>query len=71
MASTMKEIPRKMRVLKIGAPKKDKKGKEIKYNFKVGDCLFFKKNFGFKWKEEGKEYIFLESEHITGVEVEE
>ncbi len=68
LASTAKEIPQKARVLKVGAPKRDKKGKLLAPVAEVGNIVYFKKNFGFKWKQEHKEYVFLERDDITGVE---
>lgn len=68
MASTMKEIPWKAKVLKVSPPKRDKKGKLIESVAKVGETCYFKKNFGFKWRQERKEYIFLTSEEITAID---
>jgi len=62
-----KEIPQKARVLKVGAAKRDVKGKLLEPVAKVGEIIYFKRHFGFKWKEEWREYIFLKREEITGV----
>ena len=73
MASTVKQTPMKALVIKVGPPKRGKKGKLVEPCAKVGDIAHFKKNFGVKWRPEkdSEEYIFLENDHITGLEVEE
>jgi len=65
----VKEIPQKAKVLKVGPPKKDKKGKLITPAANVGDIAHFKKSFGFQWKDGMKNYIFLNNEDIIGTEV--
>ena len=67
ITTRIKEIPRKAKVLKVGPGKRDKKGKIIESCVKPGEVAYFKKNFGFKWREEQKEYIFLRNDEITGV----
>lgn len=67
MATTIKEAPKRARVISIGEPKPDEKGKLPVINFKQGDIVFFKKNFGVKCTIDGKPCIFLKMEEITGV----
>lgn len=73
LARTIKEIPRRARVLAVGAPELDKKGRIIKPVAKVGNIVHFKKGFGVKYSVEGengkwKHYIFLKNEEITARE---
>lgn len=69
IARTVKEIPRRARVIAVGKPIINKKGKEIKPPAQVGDLVHFKRSFGIPYEEEGKKYIFLKNEEITAREV--
>jgi len=74
LARTVKEIPRRAKVLAIGKPEIDKKGKELPQVAEVGDIVHFKRNFGTQWQEEiegGKfrKYIFLKRDEVTAREV--
>ena len=70
LARTIKEIPRKARVIAVGKPVIDKKGKEINPPAQVGDLVHFKRtDVGVHYEQEGKKYIFLKNEEITAREV--
>ena len=68
LATTIKETPEKALVLKVGPPKRNKKGRLIEPCAKPGEIVYFKRNFGSKLKTETKHYIFLKNEEITGVD---
>ena len=76
IVTRLKQIPRKARIIAMGKPPLNKKGKELKWNLNIGDHLHFKKNFGFKYSVRGddgkwKHYIFLRNEEITARETKE
>jgi len=68
LARTVKEIPRRGKVITVGKPEKDKKGKVIAPCAEVGDIVHFKKSFGVHWEKDGAKYVFLRNDEITGRE---
>ena len=53
-------------VVKLGIGK-DKEGKALKFNIKVGDLVYFKKYTPEEIEIDGEEYLILESEDILAI----
>ena len=62
------EKPIKARVISVGVPQMDKKGKPIRPCAKPGDSVYYKRGFGKEVVMDRKRYIFLKNDEIVGVE---
>lgn len=66
--SVKKKKPRKCRIVAIGGPFVDNKGRAQVYRAAVGQIAHFKLSEGMETEIERKKYIFLENEDIVAVE---
>jgi len=62
-----KEKPQKGEVVKLGVGKKDKEGKSIAFNVKVGDIILFKKYSPDEIEIDDQEYLIMDEEAILGI----
>lgn len=68
IADTIKEVPYRGKVLAVGFPQVDRKGKEIKPYARDGDIIQFKKQFLSFVNIDGMNCVFLKNEDILGIE---
>lgn len=68
IAETVRETPHHGRVVAVGSPGVNRWGKEIQPCAQPGDIVHFKKQYHTFWEKEGKKYVFLRNEDITGKE---
>lgn len=64
---TAKEKPQKAKVLAVGPGARDKDGKYIPMDVKVGEIVLFAKWGGSEVKIDGKEYLILKETDVIGV----
>ena len=64
---TAKEKPQRGKVVAVGSGKRDKDGKRIPLEVKVGDRILFSKYGGTEVKMDGEEYLILREDDILGV----
>ena len=64
---TAKEKPIEAKVVAVGAGKRDKDGKVIKPELKVGDKILFSKYSGSEVKIDGEEHLIMREEDILAV----
>jgi chaperonin GroES len=62
-----KEKPQEGKIVAAGPGMKDKAGKVIPMDVKVGDRILFTKYGGTEVKLDGKEYLILKEEDVMGV----
>lgn len=68
IADTVKEVPYRGKVLAVGFPQVDRKGKEIKPYARSGDVIQFKKQYLTFAEIDGEKCVFLKNEDIIGIE---
>ena len=68
IADTIKEVPYRGKVLAVGFPQLDRKGKEIKPYARSGDIVQFKKQYLSFVEIDGMKCVFLRNEDILGIE---
>jgi co-chaperonin GroES (HSP10) len=68
LADTVREVPHCGRVISVGKPGIDRRGKEIKPCAQPGDLVHFKKQYLSFWEDKGKKYVFLKNDDITAKE---
>lgn len=68
IADTVKEVPYRGKVLSVGFPQVDRKGKEIKPYARSGDMVQFKKQYLSFVELDGMKCVFLRNEDILGIE---
>lgn len=61
-----KEIPHRVKILSVGDPEINHKGKEIKPYAQTGQVVFVKKYSGQTFECNGKKVIFLQNHDIVG-----
>lgn len=64
IAETIKEVPHRGRIISIGLPAVDKKGREKEWHFKEGEIVHYKR----KWTNPGAELFILLRDDIYAVE---
>ncbi|HEX7927678.1 MAG TPA: co-chaperone GroES [bacterium] len=64
---TAKEKPQEGKVVAAGPGAKDKTGKTIPMDVKVGDRILFTKYGGTEVKLDGKDYLILKEDDVMGV----
>lgn len=67
LPDTAKEKPQKGTVKTLGTGGKDEKGNEIKFPFKVGDMVMYKKWGGSEVKINGKEMLIVKLEDVLAI----
>jgi co-chaperonin GroES (HSP10) len=68
LADTIKETPSHGKVVALGEPDINSKGKTINPCCKVNDIVHFKKQYFTFWEHEGKKFVFLTNEDIIAKE---
>ena len=64
---TAKEKPQEGRVVAVGSGRKEKNGKVIPLDVKVGDRILFGKYSGTEIKIDDEDYLILREEEVLGV----
>ncbi len=64
---TAKEKPQEGQVVAVGSGKKEKDGKVIPLDVKVGDRILFGKHSGTEIKIDNEDYLILREEEVLGV----
>jgi chaperonin GroES len=64
---TAKEKPQRGKVVAVGSGRKDKEGKRIPLEVKVGDRILFGKYAGTEIKIENAEHVFMREDDILSV----
>lgn len=64
---TAKERPNQGRVIAVGDGAKDKEGKRMPVQIKVGERILFSSYAGTELKLEGDEYVILREDDVYGV----
>ncbi|KKP69111.1 co-chaperone GroES [candidate division CPR3 bacterium GWF2_35_18] len=67
LPDSAKEKPQKGTVKVLGTGGKDEKGNEIKFPFKVGDTVMYKKWGGSEVKVDGKEMLIVKLEDVLAI----
>lgn len=67
LPDSAKEKPQKGLIKVLGTGGKDEKGNEIKFPFKVGDRVMYKKWGGSEVKLEGKEMLIVKIEDVLAI----
>lgn len=68
LADTIKDTPHCGRVISVGKPGIDRRGREVKPCADPGDVVHFKKQYLSFWENKGKKYVFLKNDDIIGRE---
>lgn len=68
LARTVKEKRHRAKVLSVGAPGLDRKGKLVSIMARPGDIVHFKQGFGTPLTYEGKKLVFLRNDEVLAVE---
>ena len=66
VVSLRKDIPERVKVLKVGESEIGKKGKPIKSYAHEGGILYIKKYSGDRLKIDGEDLVIIKNEHIVG-----
>jgi len=67
LPDSAKEKPQKGVVKKLGMGEKDREGNEIKFLFKEGDTVMYKKWGGSEVKVDGKEMLIVKLEDVLAI----